>query len=197
MQSAMIEKMKDVARNEHCREKDVVYFLVEAYKLLEQVGKLQQFSLIRFYRNWACHSVLTKDSEKIFEEIYIVIKAKKYLSFPELEGGIPPFIELVDNIFRDSFNKYSFKELKKEIAKFCEQFLDNQMVSWNQFRKELYDVITDTPLVIREGKEELFRFICREITDNRAFDSISISIDVKEEGTLNFAADDDYFEPAP
>jgi len=164
MKENIIDNLKKMVEEKNYNEKDIVYFLVESYKLIEQ-NELSNFNLIKFYRNWTCHSTLSKDSEKIFEEIYILIKAREYLNLELNEKNnneeFLAFGELIQEKVSESFNNYSFKKLKSEIDKFSLEFLDGQKIQWENFKENLKKIIIGTPLVIKRKKEIIFEFKIR------------------------------------
>lgn len=158
MRNDIVEKLKGVVSNKDYSEQEVVYFFVESYKLLEQINRLSEYPVIKFYRNWICHSSLTKDADRIFEEVYIILRAEKYFSFPPQEEDEPPaFVELLHNAYQKAFREYFFPKLREEIKKFGGEFLDNKIPKWEPFRENLYQVLIDTPLLIKKGNEELFQ----------------------------------------
>jgi len=175
MKDSIVEKLKNLSRAKSYSEQDVVYFLVECCKLLEQVNKLDKFRVIRFYRNWSCHSCISKDAEKIFEEIYIIIKAKKYLKLEKREEGeIPAFAELVDDMVTKSLDNYSFIKLKEEVKRFAGDFLNNEVLNWKSFEEQLHHIIADTPLIIKKGKQEIFKFWLRESNREEPFKGVTV-----------------------
>jgi hypothetical protein len=162
------EKIKAVLRKEHYSELDVVYFFVETYKLLERENNLDNFKTIKFYRNWVCHSSLDKDGEKIFDEAYILIRARKY--FPDDSK----FIDIMTDKIPECFRERSFSKLKGEIELFLDSFLNKEKFYWDELRKNLYSVITDTPLLIKENGKEILRFVCQRVILQGKFDELQI-----------------------
>lgn len=163
MKNEIIGKLKKAAALKEFSEPDIVYFLVESYKLLEQENKLDNYDLIKFYRNWSCHSRLDKTAHKIFEEIYIIIRADEYLGLQQ--KGPLDFSELIDSTVDKIFEKYSFKALKGEMNKFSVDYLDGKVIEFESFQRPLQNIIKDIPLIITknpDGGEEIFRFKIRE-----------------------------------
>jgi len=164
MKNVIIDNLKRISRLKEYSDQDIVYFLVESYKLLEQENKLDDFNILKFYRNWSCHSRLDKDAHKIFEEIYIILRADEYLN---LKRNDPiAFSYLIDNTVNKIFEKYSFKMLKKDIEIFSKFFLEREILKFQFFQRPLQNVIKDIPLIVTKnhiGKgEEIFRLEVRE-----------------------------------
>ncbi|MDO8500109.1 MAG: hypothetical protein Q7S66_05670 [bacterium] len=163
MKNEIIEKLKNITTLKEYSEPYVAYFLIEAYKLLEQENKLDNYELIKFYRNWSCHSKLDKATHKIFEEIYIIIRADEYLGLRQ--NNPIAFSDLIDDTVDKIFEKYSFKMLKKEIDRFSADYLGGKDLDFQSFQRPLQNIIKDIPLIVTKhhnGGEEIFRFEVRE-----------------------------------
>src|SRR3989344_1065718 len=163
MKNEIIKKLKDITIQKEYSEQDVVYFLIESYKLLEQENKLDDYDLIKFYRNWSCHSRLDKAAHKIFEEIYIIIRADEYLGLSQ--NNPSTFSDLIDNTVDKIFENYSFKMLKKEISRFSTNYLEEKNLEFQSFQRPLQNIIKDIPLIITKNYdrgEEIFRLEVRE-----------------------------------
>lgn len=183
-------KIEKVLIKNFYSEQDVVYFLVESYKFLEQEGRLDKFRVIKFYRNWACHHLLSKNIDKIFEEVYILIKAEKY--FKKISGK--PWIDLVNDEIEKSFKKFSPIKLKDEIDKFVTLFNFSVKLNWKSFREGLYGVVVDSPLLIVEKKENIFIFKFSEVRDISKFDDLNfLAICPKNNATFLFTSNDESF----
>ncbi|MEN9405643.1 MAG: hypothetical protein RLY47_602 [Candidatus Parcubacteria bacterium] len=177
MRNNIIEKLDRTIENGIDSEQSVVYFLVESYKLIEQENRLADFELIRFYRNWVCHSILVKDSQKVFEEVYILIRAQKYLNLEERgKDEMPAFPELIDDTVSAAFEKYSFKRLKEEIEMFSKKFLSGNTPNWETFVRRLSEVLINVPLIIKKDKDEIFRFEVIEITKQETSNGLTVQI---------------------
>jgi len=155
MQEELVSKMKETLDKSDYSEKDIVYFLVQAYKLLEIKDKTQsaEFRVIKFYRNWVCHAFLSRDTKEIFGEVYD--HARQILDKTTILVGAGMQVE--DEIER-AFSRYSFIPLKRSIEEFSKQFLDNIVFNWGNFRVKIYSVLVDIPLKIREDEETVFEF---------------------------------------
>ena len=163
MKNEIIKKLKDITIQKEYSEQDVVYFLIESYKLLEQENKLDDYDLIKFYRNWSCHSRLDKAAHKIFEEIYIIIRADEYLGLSQ--NNPSAFSDLIDDTVDKIFENYSFKMLKKEISRFSTDYLEGKNLEFQSFQRPLQNIIKDIPLIITKNYdrgEEIFRLEVRE-----------------------------------
>jgi hypothetical protein len=175
MQNNIIEKLRRLTHAEQYSEQDVLYFLVESHKLLELTEKLSRFTVIKFYRNWVCHARLSKDTEKIFDEAYIIIRAKEYLNIKEESNGWNfGYHELVDKKANECFQPYSYKKLKEEIEQFSKEYLKGDTPKWRFFMQQLSHIITDTPLVIKRDGTELFRFQVVEVSARPPFGNLII-----------------------
>lgn len=177
---AMTEEIEkniiDVLKNKTHSEYSVVYCLVECYKYLERKGELKKFDVIRFYRNWACHSHLSNDTEKVFEEVHLLIKEKtenqRFLSNPTL------WRDLMTQKISESFSKYSLSILKEQIESFSHDFSNGQsIVNWENFKSELYKIIVDIPLLIfTKDDREVFRFECKRLYPPSNYKDLEISV---------------------
>lgn len=193
MRDAIIEKLKGVVAEKDYSEQDIVYFFVESYKLLEQQNRLSDFPVIRFYRNWICHALITNDADRIFEELYVIIRAEKYMSFPEPEEGEPPgFLELVNSVYRKAFSKYFFPKLKAELDVFGARYLDRNVPHWQSFRAQLYNVLVDVPLIVKRKDEEVFRLSLEQLSDDAEFDHVRVAIKFPQ-GSQTTTTSDEYF----
>jgi hypothetical protein len=175
MRNDLIKKLRDLTHIEKYSEQDVLYFLVECSKFLEQIDKLTQFKVIKFYRNWVCHARLSNDAEKIFDEAYVIIRAKEYLNIEEESNGWNfGYHELVDKKANQCFLPYSYKKLKEEIEKFSIEYLDGDVLEWKLFMQQLSHIINDVPLVIKKDGMEMFRFELVEVDPRYPFGNLII-----------------------
>jgi hypothetical protein len=187
MQADIREKIKNILQQETYSKPDIVYFLVETYKLLEQQNKSGEFDVFRFYRNWTCHSSLSRDSEKIFEEVYVLIRAEKYI--PNIPGR-PDWIDLMTKEIKKSFRGYSPLKLKADIEKTFSLLGYKGLFNWESFRAGLYEIIRDTPLSIKEKHEEVFRFECKKPFAPLGFDDLELKAIVGRNTIFAFTLDD-------
>ena len=185
MKLEIIEKIKKTLRKKTYSEQDIVYFLVESYKFLEQEEKSvrKKFNVIIFYRNWACHYSLSKKTMEIFEKVYILIRAREYINNPLL------YIDLINKEIEKSFSEYSFTNLENQIKKFSNSFLDKEAFNWKNLRIQLYNVIVDTPLIINRNKDKIFKFILKKIADKDKFDDLEIEV-ITDRYKFSFLLDD-------
>ena len=159
MRETIIKKLISISQKERYFECDVVYFLVESFKLLEKEKVLSNFDVIKFYRNWCCHSKLTSDAHKVFKEISEIFENNKHLK----DQDPYTFSNLIDETVDREFKKYSFKILRKDIEVFSKDFLDGEIVNFQHFERPLQEIIIDIPLIItKDGDEELFKLEVRE-----------------------------------
>jgi len=163
--------IKDILNRESHSKESTTYFLVESYKYLERNKQLSSYKVIKLYRNWACHSYLSSDADKIFEELYILVSAKKYIS----NSDEPPWSVLVMKELQKDFANYSLNGLKKEIKRFSKNFLDDTpFLDWSSFRDNVSEVIKDIPLIIVKNKKEIFRLVCKKAPTTISPRSLSI-----------------------
>jgi hypothetical protein len=185
------EKIKNILRQESYSERDVVYFLVESYKFLERKyskmfgqGKYNQ---IKFYRNWTCHAQLCGDSNKIFIDFIALIKAEK--SKPNAYGHLDWRYSMADRI-KERFREYGPLHLKEEILEFLSEIKYDGDFSWESFRANLYEVIRDIPLVIKDEKENIFTFEVVAPIAGGKYDSLELRAFIIGDGGFSFTLDD-------
>jgi len=170
MKSEIIKKLKKTLSKKNYSEQDVAYILIEIYKFLESSNQVNDFETIRFYRNWTAHSFLLKDSVKIFEDVYFLIKAREYL------GDDMKWSDLMTSKIKRAFCPYSFKYLEKQLIKFSVEKLGKNYLKWAEFRKQIYQIITDTPLIIKKGNNEIFKFECKKLNKPFNYDNLEIKV---------------------
>lgn len=145
MKGDIKEKVRACLNQATFNEKDAIYFLVEAYKLLELEEALDDFTALEFYRNWAVHAKLSyntefkKNLEKIFRNVHLPEKEIPY----------------------EVFSFVYFDLLKKNIETFSEKFIGKGIRTgefFGKFKGALIEVITDTPvhLTFEGQKAKLF-----------------------------------------
>lgn len=176
-------KIKKVLRQKTYSEPDVVYLLVECYKFLGEPKN--KFSVLKFYRNWACHSFLLWDTAKIFKEVHNLIKARE------------PSKNLIVDKVRKSFIGYSFLKLEKELEEIFKLFGYKEKFNWRSFRVKLYKIICDTPLFILKNEDVIFQFKCKEIFKQLSFDDLEIAVWVKDRLFFTVALNDKKLELDP
>jgi len=136
-------KLKSKLSKTEYEESDVVYFLVEMYKFLEQENKLKDYKFIVFYRNWVCHSALDTNPniDVFFSDI------KKEIISNNLGIDVDTVDKVLDHLPK-TVQSFSFKKLKEDIDKFSANYLDNLTINWNIFRESLYQILIGQPLKI-------------------------------------------------
>ncbi|MEK9208492.1 MAG: hypothetical protein AAB910_00260 [Patescibacteria group bacterium] len=169
-------KIDDCLGEESYSQRDVVYILVQAYKLLEMENNQAKFTTILFYRNWVCHAVLDRDRvRKIFEPVV----AKYKDGFNDIAST-----DLASDEIRDAIKKEISPEiLKAQLNEFIEKFLtpnlhNTNTLKWQNFREHLYEVIRDIPLRVMENDKEIFKLVCREVHGKINFDDLSIEVEM-------------------
>lgn len=168
-------KIRDVLRQRKYCERDIVYFLVESYKFLERkYGKTfgeGKYDRIKFYRNWACHAQLNGDAAKVFTDFIPLIKERR--NAPNALGQFDWNDSMNDKI-RDRFRFYGPLHLKKEIKGFEAEIKYDGTLDWESFRMNLYEVIRDIPLIIKEGDDVFFTFECVAPPTRQKYDDLTI-----------------------
>ena len=153
------EKIKDVLSQSTYSERDVVYFLVEAYKFLERKYDKEfgqgKYDRIKFYRNWTCHAQLYGDSNKVFVDFVELINAER--SKLNAYGHYDWLDSMIVKI-KERFRQYGPLYLKNDILEFLFEIGYNKNFNWESFRVSLYEVIQDIPLIIKDGEEIIFTF---------------------------------------
>jgi hypothetical protein len=187
------EKIKNVLRQETYSESDIVYLLVETRKFLELNKVGNDFDVLRFYRNWACHSELTNDAGKIFNKVSVLIMAREYVEGTKEQLK---WDDLITEKIKEAFIQYSFPKLGGELKKIFDLFCYNENFNWQSFRTGLYEIIQDTPLSIKKDKREIFKFECKKVFKPLNFDDLEIHVTA---GVLffTFALDDRSLETNP
>ncbi|MEN9341777.1 MAG: hypothetical protein RIQ54_33 [Candidatus Parcubacteria bacterium] len=186
MDKDMQGKIRDVLKQQEYCERDVVYFLVESYKLLERKYEKAfgegKYSRIKFYRNWACHARLNGDAAKVFTDFITLIKERRNVS--NALGQFDWSYTMSDKI-RDRFRLYGPIHLRQEIEEFAAEIQYNDTFNWESFRVNLYGVIRDIPLVVKEGDDVFFTFECVVPLTPQKYDDFTIAATIP--GMINFS----------
>ncbi len=183
-------KIKEVLKQKHFSEKDVVYFLVESYKFLERKYDKEfgegKYNQIKFYRNWASHATLYGDSHKVFKDIGKLIKEE--MSKSDASGHFDWSNSMADRI-QKSFRDYGPVNLEKDISNFFLEIEYNGKFNWESLRSSLYEVIRDIPLAIKDEDKVIFSFKCIAPITNLKYDSLNMEA-VIENHVFSFVLDD-------
>jgi len=189
----IIQKIKNKLSAGSYQESDVVYILVEMYKLLEQKNKKKEFQLIVFYRNWACHFCLdserNSDVKLFFDKIIGVIKKNNL--------GIDSN-EITDHLTETIFLFY-FGKLKEEMDKFLDDYLDSIQVDWETFKMKLYNVLVNQPLKVivkMNGVERVlsFEYTPKPMPLSVLDDSLEVSIRVDNRVIISHSTNETYIK---
>lgn len=156
MDNDIKNKIKNVfGQREYC-ERDVVYFLIESYKFLEEkYGRefgASKYNRIKFYRNWASHAELNGDTTKVFVDFIKLIKECRSKS--NASGQFDWNNSMTDEI-KNRFRPYGPLQLRNEIKELQTEIGYGDIFNWESFRINLYEVIRDIPLTIKE-KDDVF-----------------------------------------
>lgn len=174
MTEEILTKINDcVARSEY-NERDVVYILVQAFKLLERDNRMKEYKAISLYRNWVCHAALTRykvEFSPIIDEYTTVEAEGRFDPNPGVLGD-----RVLEKIVEYFDGKYSFACLKREIV---ETGYISHQVNWNSFELGLYKVIKDIPIQVEAvGDKPSFTLHCEtspELLENHLI-KISVRI---------------------
>lgn len=129
MQNQIISKLGSILSNEIKSEPEVVYILSRIRKIWETMGKPYKYNKLIFYCDWALHTNID--------------------STGRVEDELRQFI---DNVFENDF--IDFKHFRNEFKVFLEEFnlpkyIVEENEKFNNFRKILIDIYSDTPLYLR------------------------------------------------
>lgn len=151
-------KLSDfLQRHPHFDEEcHVVYFLVEARKVLDRRGKLAGFSTLRFYADWCVH--IEKDRrldvvEPIAERMYAAASAYLSNRNPQTEKGLGAVAEFV-----------AMKALRDEVVRLLVSLTINPHTlcdrqPWQSFVALLSSVLGDQPINAPSPNVAQVRFI--------------------------------------
>lgn len=184
------QKIAAALDQENYSERDIVYILVESYKFLERKYRKEfgngKYDRIKFYRDWVCHAVLHGASYKVFIGIDASIKteAKK----PNAVGHLDWQDQTATQI-RQCFRGYSPLALKEDMLQFLPEIEYSRDFHWESFRTNLYEVIRDIPLIIRDGDDVIFEFKCIRPFMPMNYDDLSINVNIKGD-IFSFVLDD-------
>jgi len=191
MDADIQSKITAVLNQERYCERDVVYFLVESYKFLERKYDKQfgggKYDRIKFYRNWACHARLHGDSNKVFADFIALIRAEK--SKPNAVGHFDWMYSMADRM-REGFRNYGPLSLKNDITEFLAEIKYEGPFNWESFRANLYEVIRDIPLIIKDGEETVFTFECVRPIARQKYDDLTLKAVIIGDGEYLFTLDD-------
>ena len=118
-------------------ECEVVYFLVEARKILEHQRNKSEYKFLNFYADWALH--IKKDRNFVREVKELVKKASSSIT-----SRGEPFSSL-DNFYLD------LNSFRKDVGKFLKNHnLPNELVNedwlWEEFTDLYGKVVSDQPI---------------------------------------------------
>jgi hypothetical protein len=139
---------KNIPMAEECH---VVYLMVQLRKLIEKIEGQENFQILRFYCNWAVHTEKSRDNSAIGEIVDRIDKdiAKSNGSWSNLS---------LDFIFLEVL----LKEMEKIFEKFDLPWEFFQQDNWDVFRKKLFQVLSEQPIILSGFK--YIRSICFNLT---------------------------------
>jgi hypothetical protein len=144
MKEAIVEKLKDFVDQDTISERDVVYFLVEAHKLIERENLKTEFKTLVFYRHWAVHIKIDHNSE-----------------FREYLTGIFEGVHLPEKkIPVEVFSFVYFDLIAKDIIAFWNRFIAVREMKttdrfFKLFRDSLLQILMDVPIYLVYGNEQV------------------------------------------
>lgn len=135
MQASIQEKLKASLSKDIIEERDVVYILVEAGKLIEITKTWQDYPALWFYRNWVVHSEIGKQTAFLRE-----LK--------------PHFENMNPHMMTDGALEFlTFDRLSSDMRKFFHRQIQNNMIPdirfLYEFQVSLKKVIMDIPVRIK------------------------------------------------
>lgn len=136
MRSAIEEKMKKFLTNkDSISESDVVYILVQLSKYyerekVENITTNTLIQCIKFFRNWAVHGIIGKESK------YTNTVVENYR---QLNGS--GFYQKLSNDLLSEIQTTNLITISEELK--------------NSFKKNLFEVIKDIPIIVTVSKAKL------------------------------------------
>lgn len=130
MKSEIIKKLKFIEKSHQFSEKDVIYFVVEARKIIEREGSV--YPILKFYADWAVHT----KKERITKEIYKI--AEQISRSNPLEGG------------GASSDFMNMTHLRDEIVRFLDEHKINSKTivdNWRSFSNSLGNILINQPII--------------------------------------------------
>jgi hypothetical protein len=108
---------------------------------------------------------------------------------PNAYGQLDWNYEMIDKI-QDRFRLYGPLHLKNEIEEFLVEIQYNDIFNWESFRENLYEVIMDIPLIVKEGNNVFFTFECKRHPTKQKYDDLTIEATVLQSDTFSLVLDD-------
>jgi hypothetical protein len=173
-------KLNSSLTNGDFGEPSVTYIFVEIRKLLEKEKTDERFSLVHFYSDWVVHSELQGEYAyqhlRIMEELFLE-KTTLYIDIPIIDK-MKSFI--------------SFVELKQQLRTFLDAhglptIVLNEQSLWNKFLDSLINILSDSPLKMRDNKALIkeFRFKPQMTAEDVIFE-VALTNGIVYSGTTNF-----------
>jgi hypothetical protein len=147
------------------------------------VGK---YDRIKFYRDWVAHAKLDRTSYKIFPGIDALIKAE--MNKLNAVGHLDWQNQMSAKI-RECFRDYGPLLLREDILSFFVEIDYVGKFNWESFRTNLYEVIRDTPLIIKDGDDTIFEFKCVKPFTKLNYDDLALNVVIKND-IFSFTLDD-------
>lgn len=170
MTDKILEKISQEVHNGIDTEPKALYLLAEIRKFIDGYsGDVKnKYPNLYFYCNWVLHFEMDRTpAQKILERFEINLADTKNLK------------EISRNFKRSEKNFYLFEDLKKELTNFFKEnsiqanFLKKDS-EWSEFKKLLFAILKDSPLVNKNGK--IYKFSYEGGED----DQIQLRVHVRE-----------------
>lgn len=132
-------------------DKDIVYFFVEARKLLEQTSGFRKFPAIKFYADWIVHPRKDRSAPDYVKEIFSgLIKQEKMNEFIEM------------------------RHLKEELERFVKEYgIAAEFLTeskWELFWNKLAHVLSEQPLELNLTVSKFVFYVTEENTIRIEYD---------------------------
>ena len=80
--------------------------------------------------------------------------------------------------------------MKKDIEEFLAEIEYEGTFNWESFRANLYEVIKDIPLAIKDGEETIFTFECVAPIAPQNYDDLTLKAVIIRDTEFTFTLDD-------
>ncbi len=116
-------------------ERDVIYLLIETYKIVEQQESIVNFPSVIFFRNWVAHYELNRSNSVSVDDISFSKGNNKYLNLKNL-------LKELDSIYNNCFSNYKAKTIESFSTALC-SILKDQTWSINISNQQI-SVLNET-----------------------------------------------------
>lgn len=120
------EKISDVVQSDiPYTEKDVLYTIVESWKLCERLGQTTNFPFLKFFRNWCVHTVIDRNLYTGISDILTNTNTTPEQKLEILMDGLNSELSIV------------FKQIRLDPGTFFD---------FSQFSNELKRILSEQPV---------------------------------------------------